>query len=75
MIVSHPWRSHEQDLLLGHEHDDLSIRDLKGKECVCYAPPYQGWTHDALECVDYFSVSPDGWEAYLGEQWIGSSEV
>lgn len=31
MIVSRPWRSHEQDLLLGHEHDDLSIRGFKGQ--------------------------------------------
>lgn len=75
MIVSRPQHPNERDLLLEHEHDKLSIRNLEGVELACYLAPVQGWTHDALECVDYLSVSPDGWEAYLGSQWIGSSEV
>lgn len=75
MIVARPCRSHEPDLLIGREFEPLIIQDLAGVECVRYAPPNNGWTHTALECVDYFSVSPDGWEAYLGTQWIGSSEV
>ena len=52
-----------------------SLVNEQGVEVVQYHAPKGGWTHDALECVDYFSVSPDGWDAYLGEQWIGSSEI
>lgn len=75
MIVSRPQHPNERDLLLEHKDDSLSIQNLESIELACYHAPEQGWTHDALECVDYSSVSPDGWEAYLGEQWIGSSEV
>ena len=75
MIVSRPVRSGEPDLLIGHEYCPLWIIDLQGELMALYCAPNGGWTHDALECVDYFSVSPDGWEAYLGKQWIGSSEV
>ncbi len=62
-------------LLIGHEFHALRIVDLEGEERACYVAPKQGWTHEALEYVDYDSVSPDGWDAYLGEQWMGSSEV
>ncbi|MFM2588167.1 hypothetical protein [Vibrio sp. TBV020] len=75
MIVSKPVRSNEPDLLIGHEHQPLRIVNLQGELVAQYCASVSGWTHDALECVDYFSVSPDGWDAYLSDQWIGSSEV
>lgn len=75
MIVSRSLDADEPDLLLGYEHCSLRILDLDGEEQVCYAAPKQGWTHESLESVDYHSVSPNGWDAYLGQQWIGSSEV
>ncbi|MFA0079364.1 hypothetical protein AB4427_14655 [Vibrio artabrorum] len=53
----------------------LRILSLEGVEVAHYHAPKGGWTHDSLECVDYFSVSPDGWDAYLGDQWLGSSRV
>lgn len=75
MIVARPLSAKEPDLLLGREYDVLNIKDLDGIPCISYSPPHQGWTHDALEGVDYYSVSPFGWDAYLGNEWIGSSEV
>ncbi|MEZ9455893.1 hypothetical protein AB4586_19540 [Vibrio sp. 10N.222.49.E4] len=75
MIVARPLSPAEPDLMEGRTLDPLRILSLEGVEMVQYHAPKSGWTHDALECVDYFSVSPDGWDAYLDEQWIGSSEV
>ncbi len=75
MIVARSLSPAEPDLMEGRTLDPLRILSLEGVEVVQYHAPKEGWTHDALECVDYFSVSPDGWDAYLGEQWIGSSEV
>ncbi len=75
MIVARSLSPAEPDLMEGRTLDPLRILSLEGVEVVQYHAPKEGWTHDALECVDYYSVSPDGWDAYLGEQWIGSSEV
>ncbi|TOH16472.1 hypothetical protein [Vibrio parahaemolyticus] len=75
MIVSRSKHPHEPDLLAGHEFMPLRIVDLDGVEVVQLSAPNGGWRHDTLECVDYGSMSPDGWDAYLGAQWIGSSEV
>ncbi len=75
MIVARSMSPAEPDLLLGHEFTALRILDLDGVEQISYQPPLEGWSHSALECMDYDSVSPDGWDAYLGQQWIGSSEV
>ncbi|WP_299143618.1 hypothetical protein [uncultured Vibrio sp.] len=75
MIVARSLSPAEPDLIEGQALAPLRIVSLEGEDVVQYLAPKGGWTHDALECVDYFSVSPDGWDAYLGEQWIGSSEV
>ena len=75
MIVARSTSPVEPDLLLGHELTALCIFDLDGVEQISYPPPLGGWSHSVLECMDYDSVSPDGWDAYLGDQWIGSSEV
>ncbi|MEZ9360274.1 hypothetical protein AB4175_10365 [Vibrio cyclitrophicus] len=75
MIVARSLSPAEPDLMEGHALALLRVVSLEGEEVVQYKAPKGGWTHDALECVDYFSVSLDGWDAYLGEQWIGSSEI
>ncbi|WP_018984049.1 hypothetical protein [Salinimonas chungwhensis] len=75
MIVARAINEKEPDLLVGYETLNLIIKDLGG-EVVTELPPADGiWTHDALELVDYDKHSPFGWDAYLGDQWIGSSEV
>jgi hypothetical protein len=75
-IVSRPF-GHEPDLLTGSEFAVLIICDLDGKSLLEVNSPAEGWSHDALEAFDYYQVSPDGWDAYLGSNnhWIGSSEV
>ena len=74
-IVSRPLNHNEPDLLIGNEHQCLIIKDLDSNVVAKIHAPHSGYTHDLLESVDYFAHSPDGWEAYLGSVWIGSSEV
>ncbi|WP_076414889.1 hypothetical protein [Shewanella sp. UCD-KL12] len=74
MIVTRSLNKSEPDLLLNNENETLKILDLEGtlmKEIKAVVP----WTHDSLEAIDYYSYSTEGWEVYLGSEWIGSSEV
>jgi hypothetical protein len=75
MIVTRAENETEEDLLIGFEKEQLIIVSIGDKEDV-YIEPLNGfWTHDALEAIDYNLHGPDGWDAYLGKQWIGSSEI
>ncbi|EGQ9284290.1 hypothetical protein F7U66_00285 [Vibrio parahaemolyticus] len=65
----------EEDLLIGHENEVLIIMNLDQIPVKRISPPNGGWTHDELEKVDYYGISPDGWDAFIGHQWMGSSEV
>lgn len=75
MIVARAINQNEKDLLIGFETKQLTIKSLDKKVVVNITPTNGFWSHDALEAVDYDKHSPLGWEAYLGAQWIGSSEV
>jgi hypothetical protein len=75
MIVTRPKNNREPDILSGFETFKLIVKDLKGNRVAEIPPRGDHWTHDELESLDLFSYSPHGWEAYLGENWIGSSEV
>ena len=78
MIVARPINNEKNDLLVGHEHKMLVVRDLEGKQIHAEPAPRGDWTHDALEAFDYDSIPPYGWDAYLGfdkKNWIGGSEV
>ncbi|MDC5708415.1 hypothetical protein [Vibrio europaeus] len=75
MIVARPLHPSEPDLLVGYAHHDLVIKNMDGEQCLSVKAPQSGWTHDLLEQYDYDAVAKEGWDAYLGNQWIGSSEV
>ena len=72
MIIARP-KNGEPDLLSGNERCALRFVALNGRELVTLQPPQEGWTHDALDAVPWPMDSP--WDAFLGNQWIGSSEV
>ncbi|MCG3740697.1 hypothetical protein [Vibrio cincinnatiensis] len=74
MIVARPLNDHEPDLLVGFDRQPLIVKNLDGKEIHRIDAPGDGWSHDVLESIDFYCISPQ-WDAYLGEQWIGSSEV
>jgi len=74
VIVARPLNDSEPDLLVGNEQKTLVITNLDKKELHRVAASNNGWTHDELESINYYGISSE-WEAYLGSQWIGSSEV
>ncbi|WP_099319865.1 hypothetical protein [Erwinia amylovora] len=79
MIVARPWKGETNDLLTGLEKEDVLITDLQNLPLKRIPAPECGWTHDSLEALENvaYDVSDknDGWEMYLGTQWIGGSEV
>lgn len=75
MIVAKPITSQEPDLLAGNEKKTLIIMDLSGEVLASFKPDSSGWTHDQLQAIDIHSMAPEGWDAYLADDWIGSSEI
>jgi hypothetical protein len=73
LIVTRPERETEADLLAGRERMDLLVTPLCGGERLSIPAPSDGWTHARLETA-VERVEPP-WDASLGGQWIGSSEV
>lgn len=78
-IIARPLRN-EPDLLAGLERESLVITDLEQNVMLRVEPQFE-WTHELLEqmeLVAYSAASVFGhntWDAYLGGQWVGSSEV
>ncbi|WP_097103323.1 hypothetical protein [Serratia sp. JKS296] len=75
MIVAKPISSKEPDLLAGNEQKILVINGLSGAVLASIKPDSTGWTHDQLLAIDIDSMAPEGWDAYLADNWIGSSEI
>jgi hypothetical protein len=75
MIVAQPINEKEPNLLIGNENKGLTIQDLAGKVLASISPDDTGWTHAQLLAIDIDSMAPEGWDAYLGDEWIGSSEI
>ncbi len=73
-IITRPTVYRRADLLAGREHARLLIKDLLGNKVVTLRPCKGGWTHEALEAIDYYLISPSGWVVYLDGKYIGSSE-
>lgn len=64
----------EPDILSPHQSETLIIRSHEGKDLLKVAAPETGWTHEAL-CAIQPAESEEEADAYLGAQWVGSSEV
>ncbi len=64
----------EPDILIAVQHEPLIILSETGKEIDRLMPPESGWSHTLL--CEYAEHNPEqSGEAYLGETWVGSSEV
>lgn len=73
MIVARPVGS-EPDLLTGNERCVLRFVTSNAKqELATVNPPQDGWTHAALDAIT--RPTGESWDAFLGAQWIGSSEI
>lgn len=57
--------------------NQLQIVDLFDRTDVLfeYAPPAEGWTHEKLCALDIPLERLQGADAYLGDTWVGSTEV
>lgn len=68
----------EPCIIEGHERAPLIIKTMEGEEVLRLAP-IQPWTHErliGLPLQDLLGEALDGGaNAYLGEQWVGSTEV
>ncbi|MEZ8028573.1 hypothetical protein [Enterovibrio norvegicus] len=67
-------RGSEKDILAGNDTYDLVVKDQDGKQVAKIPSPPKGWTYDTLEvaCAENGFWCADG---YLGDQWIGSTEI
>lgn len=72
-------RPGEPDILTDFKHQNLIFKGHCGPTTEVQ-PPKEGWSHETIvREVERFNekavVRYDVWDAYLGEQWIGSTEV
>jgi hypothetical protein len=67
----------EPDILTPVKHNDLLITDLDGVQMLIIPAPEGGWSDELLWAASdrYIAKTANGAEAYLGEQWVGSTEV
>lgn len=79
-IVTRPLRVGEADLLTGREHANLIVKGAAG-HVLFRSVPSAPWTHAALlsllsrEDVVRLVQSEGYGDAYLGDRWVGSTEV
>lgn len=70
-------RPGESDILDAVRMEPLKLADLQGRLIASHVAPAGGWTHEALQRVAAAleSQCAAGAEAYIGEQWVGGTEV
>lgn len=74
--VARPKSQQEPDLLIGNASKGFIAKDMDGQIVVYMEAPEGGWTHDLLERLEVPSVIyQNGCDFFLGDAWIGSSEV
>lgn len=79
-LIARPINPQEPDLLAGNERESLIVRDLAGTKRM-EIPTATDWTHITLEqactspAVQAFIAEHGGADAFLGDVWIGSTEV
>lgn len=67
----------EPEILAPIRHHSLRIQDLEGKVLANLPCPPGGWTHELLVGqVETLSLDlREGADAYLGDDWVGGTEV
>lgn len=79
-FVTDQWPG-EPDILAGHQLEPLTIQDLDRTKVLLRVLPSGPWTHEALEETGrgIEQMLPqevaEGVDAFLGTQWVGSTEV
>lgn len=74
-LVVDRWNESEPDILTAVKHQHLTVTDLDWKLIFWVPAPACGWTEkvliDATDPID----APLGADAFVGQQWVGSTEV
>lgn len=70
-------RPGEPDILSSVMHAVFEIRSLGGEILKVVDAPSTGWTYELLMsvAVQQEAITSVGADAYLGGQWVGSTEV
>ena len=70
-------RAGEEDILVRLAFEDLVVRGEQGITVAHIRPPFDGWTHDVLMHVGARIAEQhrDALDAFLGGEWVGSTEV
>ena len=70
-------RGSEPDILTPVKDEVLRVVDLDGRLICKVDCPLLGWTEERLwqESEKLQSLTQDGADAYLGRQWVGSTEI
>lgn len=70
-------RPGEPDLLATVKHLAFEIRSFAGNVLETAAAPVSGWTHEQLLAVvmQHEAITRDGADGYLGDHWVGSTEI
>lgn len=64
----------EECIISGSENEPLIIRSLDG-DLITTVLPEGSWTHEKLMSVDLSDLDlTQGADAFLGDQWVGSTE-
>lgn len=64
----------ERDILTPIKDEMLTIKDGDGVLIYNHYAPHGGWTYEELQ-NNHSTVFADTAEAYLGDVWVGSTEV
>lgn len=70
-------REGEPDILTPVMYETLLVTDLNGVELFSLPAPVGGWTTESLNSLSsqYRDLNESGAEAYIGDVWVGSTEV
>lgn len=75
-MVTDVWEG-EPDILRPVKREPLKVYCLGGSLIETIPAPAGGWTHERLECQakELTPKTRGGADAFLGEQWVGGTEV
>ncbi|WP_286241148.1 hypothetical protein [Neptuniibacter halophilus] len=69
-------QNREPDILSQLVQKPLHLRTLEGMHLMTVHAPAGGWTHDTLTDLRFNEqIISEGVDAYLDDQWVGSTEV
>lgn len=69
-------KNNEPEILAKVANETLMILCLHDNSVLFeYTPPSSGWTHEALCSLDIPLKRLEAANAYLGNEWVGSTEI